>query len=329
MFRVAPLRKVLVGCVFAGLSVFSTIVMADELTQEKQGREREEDTAPFFVGIDALFGFRPVEHHNKAMSESLEEENQPRERTVKSFVFSAGYDVSQHFTIGARLPLTYATFEFSDREQKHLVALGNLELAPTYDIEVGHRMELTFDLGIALPTATGDEFSEQSGKRRTAYANLAASRFRGFRNNALFASHRLGFVPGAEFEIERGGLQISVFTKLEILVHAGGATPAPIEGKINEIAFESVTGFELFGSPAPELLSVGIQSWLTHTAVGEVKFVDVPGEKRPGTTQVMLMPEVRIFAGSLRSDIGVLVPISGPLGDWKYLALRTGLSTEF
>jgi hypothetical protein len=79
----------------------------------------------------------------------------------------------------------------------------------------------------------------------------------------------------------------------------------------------------------PRFFQAGVKSWMAYTIVGEVKGVDVPGEKEPGKFQAVVEPEVRIKAEHVKGSIGFIVPLGGPLGDWKYKALHLGVGTEF
>jgi hypothetical protein len=285
-------------------------------TEAEPESERRE---PPFVGLDVVSGLRtsPAEAEGEA----------PKEGQAKSLLAMGHYPVAEGVTLGARIPLTTANFIFSQREQRRVTALGNIELSGAVHVPLG-RVKSEIELGVALPTARGDEDGAETTTQTRGYANLAAQRFRGFRDNALFAAHRFGVVPGGRLELEGKHLSVEAFGKLEVLVNAGGTPPPPELGELNKTAVELVGGGRVRIDPFPAgVFRFALRSWVAWTLVGEVKEPDRSGARAP-RAQVVLDPEVTMVAGKLRSGLGVIVPVGGILGRSGFLAVQLTLGVE-
>ncbi|MBX3188335.1 MAG: hypothetical protein KF819_15055 [Labilithrix sp.] len=316
------MRRALVAPAIAVASLVATEASADEVVAEP---------LPVMASVEIVRGFRNVAPRAAgAIAEEEElEESDPRETQGLSVVADAEIRVSRHFRLGARVPVSAASFLFSARDEDDAASVGNFELAPQYTTDLRKGLRFACELGVAFPTATGDEFGEGAESRRHAYANLASARFRGFRDNALFASHRLGFVPMTVLELRSDDVEVDGFVKLEVLERAGGAAPSEALGRVNASAVESVFGGRVeTGRRLSPYVHLGMQSWLAYTLVGEVKHPERAGVQPSAPLQIVVEPQVAMTSGHFRSMLGMLVPVGGPLGDWHYLAARFAVSLE-
>jgi hypothetical protein len=284
------------------------------------------------VSLDIVRGFRTGYELPESTPPSTAEpasSTEPQEASAWSAIAALRWPLGERWTIGARAPLTIATFQFSEREERRVTALGNLEIGGALRLPLGP-LETEIELGVALPTATGDEYAEGTNKQNRAYANLAAQRFRGYLDNALFSTHRFGIVPAWKVEFESDRVKLSGFTKLEILANAGATQPPPELGTLSDAATELVTGARIRVQPfETPILRLSVRSWVAWTLIGEVKQPDQANGENASRVQFTVEPELSVSAGRLHSRFGMIIPIGGDLGSNGYLGFHWVMGVEF
>lgn len=293
-------------------------------TKDEGGEAPVEEEKPGRVGIDAVIGFGKLGEPGAPPSSAAEV-------TAYSFLVGAGYELSPTFALSLRFPFTSATIKAPGADKaESAAAIGNVEIAPEYTYRLSPTTKLPIELGLVVPTATGDAFApanEPEQRRRFAAQEIAAAA-RGWEDNALFATHRFGVVPGVGLAYARGAMQLGAFTKYELTFKAGGAD-APAGVKQNT-GMTWVTGGSFFYEVLPEMLSVGTRAWLAQIVTEEVEVPLGPGEAAPSKTQFVLEPGVTAKIKMLRPSLGYLWPIGGRLGgDVKMSGLRLAIAAVF
>src|SRR5262249_49751289 len=144
--------------------------------------------------------------------------------------------------------------------------------------------------------------------------------------NALFAPHRLGLIPLVGFEYERNHIEAAIWTKMEILIRAGGfEAPPPIEQK--KVAMESVSGAGFFYSFLDDKLAVGTRLWFSAAIAEEA---ENPEEKeKPSKYQFVLEPGLKGKFGAFRPSLSYIAPIAGPLGSRNVGGVRLVLGMAY
>lgn len=258
------------------------------------------------VKLDTVLGFGKIVQRGQAGPDA----------TAFSFVLGGGYRLGRSFRLGLRLPLTTASVTSGLTGKKESgTALGNVELAAAYIARLGTHTELPIELGLALPTASGDAFDSDIGKQRAAAVNEAAAQSRAFEENALFAPHRFGVVPKVSLEYEKRGLAAAGFTKLQLMFKAGGGS-APEGSRIttNSLSLVSVTGGEVFYDVVGDKLAVGSRAWIALLAKDTIDIDLTAQQESPSKVQLALEPGVRAKLGRWGAGLSYIAPLGGQLG---------------
>ncbi len=292
-----------------------------------EAAEGEEEREPrrLKLDVDLVIGFGKTEIVSQDLPGSFGTTPATRlgeARTqTESLILSAGYGVTRHVTLGARLPLTYGSFAEDGRQSRGAGAVGNVELEAEYERELTERLGFVFALGIALPTAQGNELPSADEATRLGPSadldaldrfalNRAAASSRGFEENALYEPKHLGVIPKVGLEIRVGKLQIDPYVKLESLFATTKDQP------------HSYTGELVLGARAAyrvaSRLDLGVRAW-----------ANVPVSGSDVTTVVAVEPEARLHLGSWTPRLGVIVPVAGPLTDPRFVGVRLGLAASF
>jgi hypothetical protein len=275
---------------------------------EEEGEEAE---AKFFAGADMVLGFGDLPAEGDITSSAL----------TGSFLLGGKYFLTPAFALGARWPFTAGSIKENNAvtgtsESKGEVAVGNLELAGEYQVPIAKHVKLPIELGLALPTASGDEFAGENdaGRIRRAKLNEAAAAARGGENNALFAAHRFGIIPLLGLEYEHGHIEAAIWTKMEVLIKAGGK--APPEGsniEVKSVAAESVTGAGFHYWLMDEHLGIGTRVWFSAALADEVENSNADF-KKPSKFGFVLEPGIKVKAGAFRPSLSYILPLVGDLG---------------
>jgi hypothetical protein len=280
---------------------------------------------PGAAGIDMVFGFGQTGTKSR-----------PSDVTSASFLIGGSYRVTP--TLALRLRVPFATAKITDfgQEGYNSTSFGNVEIAGAYIVDMGPHTTLPIELAFTPPTSNGDFFPLSNvGGQRHFEVNSAAQASRGFEEDALFAPHRFGIIPGAALRYRNGAIQTGAFTKIPILIRAGGSDPpkpvVPTDTNftINSPVVEWVVGGDFHLGIMDNKLDFGARAWLTYLAN---EFIDatLPGGTTPDKLQFVLEPQVRAAFGSFRGGLGFLWPIGGRLGsDTQINGLRLDAGLVF
>lgn len=294
-------------------------------------------------GVDAVIGFRSASSSSEPVEVPL-----AATKTVTSLVFGVLWHPTKHFAIGARMPLVFASFA-PGVDATSTVTAGNLEIAPEYVTHPSPTTRLALEFGLALPTAGGDEFrcntvdTQQNGPggfvqtdcaksgfssaQRKAGALEGASLSRGLEDSALFARHRIGFIPKISFQSDKNGVEAGVSTKLEFLQRLNGVLPDSNYDK-NATETEWVTAIHGFYHVVPQRFDLGLRAWVVGILEEDFHIVQSPPSKL--RAQVAVEPALRLHADPLHVGAGFILPVGGPAGhDYGYKAVRLFVGAAF
>ena len=207
-----------------------------EAEAPESGKEEGEENEPKVnLFIDGVFGFGDVPALNPNPPVTLgTAPSHTLENTLvasDSYIMGGSYRIGKNLTIGARIPIVHAAFGPENLEtQRGATTIGNLEIWVAYEKKLTKQLAIIPELGIALPTAVGDELptgDEVAGDPTKNFDNNANDRFsalqaasasRGLEESALFEAKRLGIIPKIELEYKMKKLTIAPYVKLENLI---------------------------------------------------------------------------------------------------------------
>ena len=251
--------------------------------------------------------------------------------TVLSFVFGLQYRFGESLTIGARFP--YSTGSITGpggaADDYNTFAIGNLELSGRYAFDLTRRISLPVELALYFPSASGDLFADANdqGARAQALVNQAAAYSRGFEENPLFASKRMGIRIGAGVTYDRNEIHVEGHTRLDIMGKTGGNEPVADELHTPNTTW--LTGASFFYDFFGGKLTPGLRTWLAVTTLPVFA-----GTRDYSGAQFVLEPDVytRIplnAAGSLaiRGGLGYVIPVGGALGGGQKIGADNSGST--
>jgi hypothetical protein len=240
---------------------------------------------------------------------------------VQSFILSGGMEVVEHVEVGARLPFTFAGFSPDGTPGRSAQSFGNLELEGEYGAPVAQGLRLSGALGLALPTAQGNELDpnlnaiatsvDQSGYDRWSL-NRAAAAARGYEDNALFEPKRLGIIPKVGLLYRNHGLSLEPYLKLENLV----ATSSSLT---NSYVGEFVGGLRV-GYWVHKEFEVALRGWVN---------VGYAGGDEDKKTTLAIEPQAVLRFGPVRPYLGVIIPFTGPPNDGGFVGVRLGVDVVF
>lgn len=241
---------------------------------------------------------------------------------VQSLILSASAEVVEHFEIGVRVPITFATFNPDGAPSRSTSGAGNVELEGEYGAPIAKGLRLVGALGLALPTASGTELPEdldhapagsvdQSGYDRFSM-NKAAAYARGYEDNALFEAGRFGIIPKLGLLYRTHGLSVEPYLKVENLVATDSTLATNYVG-------------ELVGA-----LRVGYWIHKQFELAARVWFnTGFAGAADDKTTSGAVEPQVVLRFGPVRPYAGLLVPFAGPPNENSFIGARVGVSAGF
>ncbi len=168
---------------------------------------------------------------------------QPKVSTnVQSFIFGAGFEFGRHVELGVRVPVTFATFNPNGAASRNTVAAGNVELEGGYSGVIARGLRLSGSLGVALPTADGNEIpanltnapvgSIDQASFDHYSLSKAAEYARGYEDNALFEPNRFGLVPKIDLLYRDHGFSLEPYLKVENLI---GISSNQTNGYVGEL----------------------------------------------------------------------------------------------
>jgi len=241
---------------------------------------------------------------------------------VQSFIFKASAELSEHAEVGFRLPFTFASFSPDGSASRSTTSPGNIELEGEYSVHLGPRLKLLGGLGVALPTAQGQEIPvglanvPVSPADATSYDRWSLSRAaafaRGYEDNALFDPHRLGLVPRIALTYGAGGLTLEPYVKVENLI---GTSTLLATSYVGELVGGLRVGYRVHRH-----VEVALRGWVN---------VGFSGTADDKVTAAALEPQLAFPFGSVRPYAGVIIPLAGPPKDNDFVGVRVGLTAAF
>jgi hypothetical protein len=297
---------------------------------DKKKVDVDEDKTPRVLGppgagsIDMLVGLGSMR--------DVTNDSDVTKLTVLSLIFGVQYRFGDSLTFGVRFP--YSTGSITGpggaAGQYNTFAVGNLEASGRYDIDLTPRLRLPIDVALYFPTASGDLFADSADRGSIAQAliNQAAAYSRGFEENPLFASKRMGIRIGAGIAYDKKAIHITAGTRLDIMGKTGGNPPTG-GAQLHTPNTTWLTGASFFYDFLGGKLSPGLRTWLAVTTLPVFA-----GTRDYSGAQFVLEPDVygRLPLnpqGSLaiRGGLGYVIPIAGALGGGQHIGAQNSGST--
>lgn len=296
--------------------------------EKKEGDEKEgeEEEPGWMVGLEVVTGFGKVEALNLKPPTSLATVGYEKKSTsalVVTPIASLSFPVSKHIRLGARFPFVIGQFSPDDDKSRGAANWGNVELEAEYEREISKALGFEFGLGLALPTARGDEIPEQDTLDKlgpnvnTVSAdkfaiNHAAQFAHGGEENALFEPQHLGIVPKVAIPVHLGRLKLEPYVKVENLIATFADAPHPV-------TVELVAGGRVAYGVA-SWLDLGVRAW------GNFTLTEHDGRD---LNIGALEPEVRLHYKATRAVIGGIIPFAGEPSQPGFGGVRAGLMFAF
>jgi hypothetical protein len=244
------------------------------------------------------------------------------EASVQSLVAAGSTELGRGWGVGFGVPLTFASFSPSGSPSRGTSSFGNVELEGDASAPLARGLRFVSSLGLALPTAQGQEIpAGLSGQNaasvpESAYDRWSLSRAaafaRGYEDNALFVPQRLGLIPKVGLLYRLRALRIEPSMKVDNLIATSRSLQAAYVGQI--------VGALGVGYGIQEHLELGVRGWV---AVGYA------GASDDRTTAAALEPDVVLRFGSVRPYAGVILPLAGPPSQNGFVGVRLGLTASF
>lgn len=303
-----------------------------EAAEEKKEAEREEakedeaEEPGFMVGIEAVTGFGKVEALNLKPTTSFGSLSYERKQTsalVVSPVASLSFPVTKHVRLGALFPFVIGSLSPADDKSRGAANWGNVELEAEYEREITKQVGFEFGLGVALPTAVGDELPEQDTLDRLGVntntvsadkfsINHAAQFSRGGEVNALFEPKHLGIIPKITIPIHLSKVKVEPYVKTENLFSTVADSPHPI-------TVELVAGVRV-AYAVTSWFDAGVRAWGNFTMTAhDGRDLNI------GAVE----PELRFHYHVVRATLGGIIPFAGEPSNPGFGGVRTGLLFSF
>jgi hypothetical protein len=258
--------------------------------------------------------------------------------TSDSYILGFGWWFTNAMRLGFRLPIAHADYSPGPSKlSRGATALGNLELSVLYEKQVSKTFAVIPSLALALPTAPGNELptaasvalDNRAGHDFGAtdrYAALrAAAGSRGFEENHLFSSERIGIVPRIDLSFRFGKVEVAPFVKMDNLF---SSTKNAREGYLANFVLGASVGVGLM-----KWLDFGIRAWGSYA---------LEKDGRDDSVLVNVEPQLRGHFGPIHPVVGVLIPVvpiaakdsrttpaGDPIYDPRFVALRLGIGAKF
>jgi hypothetical protein len=304
---------------------------ADE-HREGEGEEEEEKKGEAF--LDLVLGWGKVPFAVQNLPGSPMNPNQTITYSaadavpsnVQSIIAGGEYEVAEHIAVGLRIPLTFAGFSPDNQTGRATTSLGNIELEGAYEMHINRALEVSGGLGLALPTASGDEIppdlmnAPAGTVDSTAYDRFSLSRAaasaRGYEDNALFEPQRFGIIPKVEAEYHwMKKLTAAAYVKLENLIGTKNTSDTAYHRYIGELVPGIRAGYKIIPQVEP-----AFRAWLNATFAGSDE------DKK---TSVAIEPQVIGHLGGFEPYAGVIVPVAGPPQTNGFVGVRIGVAGRF
>jgi hypothetical protein len=300
---------------------------APAAAETKEGEEHEAEEAHYVLGLDLVLGWGKVPFAvqnlpvggNPNITYTRSDQTQSN---VQSFILSASDEVAEHLGVAVRVPFTFAGFNPDGSAARSTTDIGNVELEGEYSAPVTSELRLVGSLGLALPTAMGDEIpagltnANASTVDQTAFDRWslarAAAYARGNEENALFEPKRFGIVPrvGALYHLK--GLSIEPYVKVENLI---GVSTTLAQSYVGEL----VAGLRV-GYWVQRQFEVALRGWVN---------AGYAGADEDKKAAVAVEPQLILRFGPFRPYAGVIIPLTGLPQDNGFFGVRVGLAGGF
>lgn len=302
----------------------------------------EEEDGPLELTADAVVGFGRVPALNPsipvtlgtAFASSLDD----TKVTSDSYILGVGYWLSHDLRVRVRLPIAHASYRPGGlpKSDRGSTALGNVDLAVTYEKHFSKSLRLVPQLAVGLPTAGGTQLPSAAtvAKNPTGpydqntydrFSDLrAANAARGLDEGHLWASNRFGIVPEVELVYEAGKLDVAPFVRMDNLLSTSSTN--------TETWVADFVGGVRVGYTVADWVAVGIRGWASYA---------LQKEGRDDNVLVNVEPNVSFHVGPIHPYAGLLVPVfpiaakdsrttdEGPVYDVRYVSFRLGVYSRF
>jgi hypothetical protein len=301
----------------------------EEEEEEDVIKARPRDKADVFA--DFILGFGQAPKPGPAGFNG----NRLTKSTSLAFVLGGSVDLSRTFSLGLRLPWTYASSALGPTTTS-VTAFGAPEILGEYRHYLSDITSLPVLFGLGVPVAQGDP--NPSGKAALGDTNqydtnLIADASSGYRDGELYASKRLPVLLGIGIRHERRALVLSAATKFAFGLRMGGSfddfhdsTTQGTYYTSNALSLRNVTVLSGTYDIVPKFWG-GADLWMTTLMIPEV------GYKSPATPpspfQFVLEPRVGLKLGKIRPSAGVLLPLGGRLADPGMFGVHLRLDVVF
>jgi hypothetical protein len=258
--------------------------------------------------------------------------------TSDSYILGFGWWLTNALRLGFRLPIAHADFSPGPAKlSRGATALGNLELGILYERQLSKTSAVIPSLALALPTAPGNELPTAAsvavdpraghdfGATDRYSALRAAAGSRGFEENQLFSSERVGIVPRVDLSFRFGNIEVAPFVKMDNLF---SSTKAARNGYLANFVGGASVGVGLM-----KWLDFGIRAWGSYA---------LEKDGRDDNVLVNVEPQLRAHVGPIHPTVGLLIPIvpiaakdsrttaaGEPIYDPRFVALRLAVGAKF
>jgi hypothetical protein len=304
---------------------------------QKKKEVVDDDDGPMKLGapgaafVDLVVGFG-------AMRDVTNDQDKTK-ITLASFVIGGRYRIGDSLTLGARFP--YSTGKIvgpgGGTNEFNTFAVGNVELEGRYAFELTHRLHLSPQLAFYLPSASGDLFADASnrGSRAQALVNQAAGFTRGWEENPLFASKRIGIRIGGIVNYDRRAMHIEAGTRIDVMGKTGG-NPASLDASGIATQYHTpnytwLTHASFFYDFLDGMVTPGLRAWLAVAQVpvftstrdySGAQFVIEPGVNGR-------FPIKKDSNMAIKGGLGFILPLGGQLGGKSLGGQDTGRANGF
>lgn len=281
---------------------------------------------PGEAGLDTVIGFGSI---RDVTNELVSTNAGNTDATVASFVFFFRYRLGDMWTLQARFPFSRASIAgplggaSGAKDDYNQFSVGNLELALNPAFAVKKHLRLLPQVAFYIPTATGDLFAagNDRGAISQALINQAAGASRGWAENPLFASKRMGLRFGFGVRYDTTALHFEAGTRFDLMGKISGESAVIKDGgtivpHIRTPNWAWVTGASFFYDFLEGKVSPGLGTWLAVT-----KAPVVEGTRDYGGAQFVIEPGVRTKwpineakTMGINGGIGFILPLGGHLG---------------
>jgi hypothetical protein len=296
-------------------------------TQEPVEKDEGEGEGRFAVRLDLVLGWGKVPFAVQNLPTTGSQgitysRSDDTPSDVQSFVLGGQFEATEHLGAGVRIPFMLGTFSPAGSAARSTTSLGNVEVEGELATSLGEHLKLVGALGVAVPTAQGEEIPSTlvdvpaSSVNAGAYDRFSLARAaafaRGYEANALFEPGRMGLVPQLSLVYQGTRFGFEPYVKVENLIRTESSLEAPYVG-------EMVAAVRAAYRIHP-LVEVAVRGWVN------VGFAGTPDDKE---TTVAVEPDLIVSAKPIKGYAGVVVPLAGAPEEARFFGVRLGLSAAF